>query len=84
MFEHFSVIAVFLTLLVFKVESVTVPWGDFCGTDHMKTYKRKQVGYVVCCLGQSPHIISQRQIFFYFDKHLIIISNSNRLSLRIT
>ena len=50
MFEHFIIIVVFLTLLVFKVESVTVPWGDFCGTDHMKTYKRKQVGYVVCSL----------------------------------
>lgn len=46
MFEHLRIIAVSLIILLIvdvEVESVTVPWGDFCGIDHVKTYKRKQV-----------------------------------------
>ena len=45
MFEHIRIFAVCLILLLIVevAEGVTVPWGDFCGIDHMKPYKRKQV-----------------------------------------
>ena len=68
MFEHLRIIAVCLILLLIveKVESVTVPWGDFCGIDHMKTYKRKQVN--------GSLFMATRLIILIAVSHIISIS----------
>lgn len=63
MFEHIRIFAVCLILLLIVevAEGVTVPWGDFCGIDHMKTYKRKQVmttRLIIHVLIVVSHVIS--------------------------